>query len=93
MSTYRRFKDCEKQLEETKGKAPILSLSFAIMRGLNLRGFFSCNIAALAKEDGNDEDMAEMIALEIDSLSAKLKELEENIKVFSLNFSSYLALL
>ena len=63
------------------------------MRGLNLRGFFSCNIAALAKEDGNDEDMAEMIALEIDSLSAKLKELEENIKVFSLNFSSYLALL
>ena len=63
------------------------------MRGLNLRGFFPCNIAALAKEDGNDEDMAEMIALEIDSLSAKLKELEENIKVFSLNFSSYLALL
>ena len=30
----------------------------------------------------DDEDMAEMIAFEIDSLSAKLKELEENIKVF-----------
>ncbi|KAJ4727617.1 Peptide chain release factor 1 [Melia azedarach] len=57
VSTYRRFKDCEKQLEETR---------------------------ALAKEDGNDEDMAEMIAYEIESLSNELKELEEKLKVLLL---------
>ncbi|KAK0581385.1 hypothetical protein LWI29_013141 [Acer saccharum] len=56
VSTFRRFRDCEKQLEETK---------------------------ALAKEDGN-EDMAEMIAYEMDSLSNELKELEEKLKVFLL---------
>ncbi|KAJ9171861.1 hypothetical protein P3X46_015168 [Hevea brasiliensis] len=57
VSIYRRFKDCEKQLEETK---------------------------ALAKEEGNDEDMAEMIAYEIDSLSNEIKELEEKLKVLLL---------
>ncbi|XP_044494821.1 peptide chain release factor APG3, chloroplastic [Mangifera indica] len=57
VSTFRRFKDCEKQLEETR---------------------------ALAKEDGNDEDMAEMIAFEINSLSNELKELEEKLKVLLL---------
>lgn len=57
VSTFRRFKDCEKQLEESK---------------------------ALAKEDGTDEDMAEMIAYEIDSLSNELKELEEKLKVLLL---------
>eukprot|EP00257_Ricinus_communis_P017223 XP_015575618.1 peptide chain release factor APG3, chloroplastic [Ricinus communis] len=57
VSVYRRFKDCEKQLEETK---------------------------ALAKEEGTDEDMAEMIALEIDSLSTELKGLEEKLKVLLL---------
>lgn len=36
---------------------------------------------ALAKEDGNDEDMAEMIASEIKSLSNELIELEEKLKV------------
>ncbi|KAE8727596.1 Peptide chain release factor 1 [Hibiscus syriacus] len=54
VSTFRRFKDCEKQLEEAK---------------------------ALSEEDGTDEDMAEMIASEISSLSGQLKELEEKIKV------------
>ena len=39
-------------------------------------------MSALAKEDGTDEDMAEMIAYEIDSLSNELKELEEKLKVF-----------
>ncbi|KAL5135656.1 Peptide chain release factor APG3, chloroplastic [Glycine soja] len=53
VSTYRRFKDCEKVLEETK---------------------------ALAKDDGNDEDMVEMISFEIDTLSKQLAELEEKIK-------------
>ncbi|XP_022899117.1 peptide chain release factor APG3, chloroplastic isoform X1 [Olea europaea var. sylvestris] len=52
--TYRRFKDCEKQLEETK---------------------------ALEKEVGNDEDMAEMIASEVETLTSQIKELEERLKV------------
>lgn len=41
-------------------------------------------MSALAKEDGSDEDMAEMIAYEVDSLSNQLKELEEKLKVFHL---------
>ncbi|XWS76511.1 hypothetical protein CRYUN_Cryun01aG0182700 [Craigia yunnanensis] len=57
VSTFRRFKDCEKQLEETK---------------------------ALSGEEGTDEDMAEMIASEINSLSGQLKELEEKLKVLLL---------
>lgn len=40
-------------------------------------------MTALAKEDGNDEDMAEMIAYEIESLSSELKQLEEKLTVFS----------
>ncbi|OVA15016.1 Peptide chain release factor class I/class II [Macleaya cordata] len=57
VSIYRKFKDCEKQLEETK---------------------------ALAKDEGGDEDMAEMIHSEIKTLSDQLKELEENLKVLLL---------
>lgn len=38
-------------------------------------------VSALAKESGNDEDMAEMIALEISSLSSQLKDIEEKLKV------------
>ncbi|XP_031402948.1 peptide chain release factor APG3, chloroplastic isoform X2 [Punica granatum] len=57
VSTFRRYKDCEKQLEETK---------------------------ALAKDEGNDEDMTEMIVYEINSLSDELKELEERFKVLLL---------
>ncbi|XP_004494342.1 peptide chain release factor APG3, chloroplastic [Cicer arietinum] len=57
VSMYKRFKDCEKMLEETK---------------------------ALAKDAGNDEDMAEMISYEIDSLSKQLSELEDNMKVLLL---------
>lgn len=55
--TYRRFKTCKKQLEETK---------------------------ALAKEEGADEDMAEMIASEIDTLTTQIKDLEERLKVLLL---------
>ncbi|XP_038876732.1 peptide chain release factor APG3, chloroplastic isoform X2 [Benincasa hispida] len=55
--TFRKFKECEKQLEEAK---------------------------ALSKESGNDEDMVEMIALEISSLSSQLKDIEENLKVMLL---------
>lgn len=40
---------------------------------------------ALAKDDGNDEDMAEMISFEVDSLSRQLAELEEKLKVFISN--------
>ncbi|KAK6164756.1 hypothetical protein DH2020_001620 [Rehmannia glutinosa] len=54
VSTFRSFKDCEKQLEETK---------------------------ALAKEAGNEEDMVEMIASEIESLNKQIKDLEEKLKV------------
>lgn len=57
VSIFKRFKDCEKMLEDTK---------------------------ALAKEDGNDEDMAEMIAYEIESLSSELKQLEEKLTVLLL---------
>ncbi|GAV83368.1 RF-1 domain-containing protein/PCRF domain-containing protein [Cephalotus follicularis] len=57
VSVFRKFKDCEKQLDETK---------------------------ALAKEDGGDGDMAEMIASEVSSLSDQLKELEEKLKVMLL---------
>ncbi|KAL2345387.1 hypothetical protein Fmac_006672 [Flemingia macrophylla] len=57
VSTYRRFKECEKLLEETK---------------------------ALTKDDGNDEDMVEMISYEIDSLSKQLSELEDRLKVLLL---------
>lgn len=57
VSTYWKFKDCEKQLEESR---------------------------ALAKENGNDEEMAEMIASEIKSLSNELIELEEKLKVLLL---------
>ncbi|GAB2234367.1 hypothetical protein Droror1_Dr00003616 [Drosera rotundifolia] len=57
VSTYRRFKDCEKQLEEAK---------------------------ALAKEDGIDEDMAAMIAYEVQTLTSELKGFEEELKVLLL---------
>ncbi|XP_021909075.1 peptide chain release factor APG3, chloroplastic isoform X2 [Carica papaya] len=53
VSTFRRFKDCERQLEETKA----------------------------LKDDSNDEDMAEMIENEVNSLSNELKELEQKFKV------------
>lgn len=57
VSTFRKFKECEKQLNEAK---------------------------ALSKESGNDEDMVEMIALEISSLSSQLKDIEEKLKVMLL---------
>lgn len=44
-------------------------------------------MSALAKEEGSDADMAEMIASEIETLSNQLKKLEENLKVSLLNFS------
>lgn len=36
---------------------------------------------ALTMDDGNDQDMAEMISYEIDSLSRQLAELEDKLKV------------
>ncbi|KAK7259415.1 hypothetical protein RIF29_25022 [Crotalaria pallida] len=54
VSTYKSFKECEKNLEETK---------------------------ALAKDDGNDEDMAQMISYEIESLSRQLADLEGKLKL------------
>ncbi|CAN6558626.1 unnamed protein product [Malus baccata var. baccata] len=57
VTIYRDFKDCEKQLQETK---------------------------ALAKEAGSDEDMAEMISFELESLSNQIKELEAKLKMLLL---------
>lgn len=37
---------------------------------------------ALAKDAGDDEDMAEMISFEMESLSKQIKELEKKLKVF-----------
>ncbi|KVI03972.1 Double-stranded RNA-binding-like domain-containing protein [Cynara cardunculus var. scolymus] len=54
VATYRGFKDCEKQLEESK---------------------------VLSKEVDSDEEMAEMIASEIESLSNQLKVFEEKLKM------------
>ncbi|KAI4384098.1 hypothetical protein MLD38_009865 [Melastoma candidum] len=54
---YRRYKECQNSLEETK---------------------------ALAKEEGDDQDMAEMIASEIESLKNELQELEKKLKVLLL---------
>ena len=45
-------------------------------------------MSALAKDDGNDEDMAEMIGDEIESLSRQLAELEEQLKVCTLHRNS-----
>ncbi|RID64798.1 hypothetical protein BRARA_D00046 [Brassica rapa] len=53
VSVFRRFKDCEKQLQESK---------------------------VLAKEAGDDEEMAEMIGSEINSLSKEIEELEKQLK-------------
>lgn len=57
VSTFRKFKECEKQLEEAK---------------------------ALAEEEGDDEDMAEMIGKEVETLANQLKELEEGLKMLLL---------
>ena len=38
-------------------------------------------MSALAKDDGIDEDMAEMINFEIGSLSSQIQELEEKLMV------------
>ncbi|KAE9593838.1 hypothetical protein Lal_00036307 [Lupinus albus] len=57
VSTYQSFKECEKNLEETK---------------------------ALAKDDGNDEDMAQMISYEVESLSRQMEELEGKLKLLLL---------
>ncbi|KAJ1412651.1 Peptide chain release factor class I/class II [Sesbania bispinosa] len=53
------------------------------------KGFKDCEklleeTKALAKDAGNDEDMAEMISYEIDSLSKQLAELEDKLKVLLL---------
>jgi peptide chain release factor 1 len=57
VTAYRQFKECERQIEETK---------------------------ALQKENGDDPDMAEMIASELESLSNELAELEERLTVLLL---------
>jgi len=57
VTVFRRFKDCEKQLLESK---------------------------VLAKEAGDDEDMAEMIGSEINSLTKEIEELEKQLKVLLL---------
>lgn len=43
--------------------------------------FLLCLCIALAKEEGDGGEMAEMIVFEIDSLEKELKEIEEKLKV------------
>ncbi|GJT60476.1 peptide chain release factor APG3, chloroplastic [Tanacetum coccineum] len=57
VATYKGFKDCEKQLEESK---------------------------AMSKDADLDEEMAEMIASEIESLTEQLKAYEEKLKMMLL---------
>ncbi|XP_074312207.1 peptide chain release factor APG3, chloroplastic isoform X1 [Silene latifolia] len=57
VTTFRNFKECEKQLEEAK---------------------------ALTKEEGIDEDMAQMIASEVETLTKQLQEFEEKLKLLLL---------
>ncbi|PWA65766.1 peptide chain release factor 1 [Artemisia annua] len=57
VTTYKGFKDCEKQLEESK---------------------------AMSKDADLDEEMAEMIASEIESLTEQLKAYEEKLKMMLL---------
>ncbi|URD83276.1 PCRF [Musa troglodytarum] len=54
---YRKFKECERQIEETK---------------------------ALAKEDGTDPDMAELVSHELEMLFKQLKDLEDKLKMLLL---------
>lgn len=92
MSVFRRFKECEKQLEETKGLIQFYYHVVLFCVCVYQRSSFFLYAAALSKEDGNDEDMAEMIAFEIDSLSKELKDLEENLKVFNCILYSVLSI-
>ncbi|KAH9620329.1 hypothetical protein KSS87_006497 [Heliosperma pusillum] len=57
VTTFRNFRECEKQLEEAK---------------------------ALTKEEGIDEDMAQMIATEVETLTKQLQEFEEKLKLLLL---------
>ncbi|XP_078440560.1 peptide chain release factor 1 [Wolffia australiana] len=54
VSVYRKYKECEKQVEDAK---------------------------LLGKENDADPDMAEMIALEVETLNKELKELEDKLKL------------
>lgn len=89
MTIYKNYKDCEKQLQETKGLLePVCLCKTFLLKILEVftiihSDFFPLliDISALAKDAGNDEDMAEMISYEIESLSNQIKELEGKLKV------------
>lgn len=51
---------------------------------------FTINMIALTKDAGNDEDMAEMISFEIESLSKQLSELEDKLKVCFYSFHCFM---
>ena len=84
---FRRFKDCEKQLQESKG--------FSFFFLYFLLQFCSLELvviglvdSVLAKEAGDDEEMAEMIGSEINSLSKEIEEFEKQLKV--LHFTPFI---
>lgn len=84
VATYRKFKDYEKQLEETKGMCLYTWVLLYIHSVRNLLSLFVLTfvvVSALAKDDGIDEDMAEMINFEIGSLSSQIQELEAKLMV------------
>lgn len=44
---------------------------------------YICLTIALAKEDGSDPDMAELVSLELEMLFEQLKDLEDKLKVLT----------
>ena len=97
VTAYRQFKECERQIEETKGLASFNFFLELITRCSQFI-FVSTNMIALQKENGDDPDMAEMIASELESLSNELAELEEKLTVgradiFDLDLLKYFSLL
>jgi len=73
VTTYRQFKDCEKQLEETKGWLATAFL-VPVINYYSHKLFLLHNMTALEKENKDDPDMGEMIDLELEALSNQLAE-------------------
>nr|KAJ0206425.1 hypothetical protein LSAT_V11C500297780 [Lactuca sativa] len=79
VATYKGFKECEKQLEESKGLVHYVVPVYELDLFAKWLPFFSLSV--LSKDADVDEEMAEMIASEIESLSEQLKLFEEKLKM------------
>ncbi|PWA36133.1 peptide chain release factor APG3, chloroplastic [Artemisia annua] len=87
VTTYKGFKDCEKQLEESKGfthyLVPVYGFHDLLSDYLSNCVYFPF-LSAMSKDADLDEEMAEMIASEIESLTEQLKAYEEKLKMMLL---------